>query len=63
MLNREKAYEKWLDRGPDDDVSDLIDMIYDDFGQEYTKQIQQLEKQVAYWKLSFYKQIEAHNKG
>ena len=31
--------------------------------QKHAKQIQQLEKQVAYWKLSFHKQIEAQRRG
>ena len=30
-MTREEAYEKWLDRGKDDEVSDLVDAIYDDF--------------------------------
>jgi len=30
--------------------------------QKCVKQIQQLEKQIAYWKLSFHKQIEAQRK-
>ena len=40
----------------------IHDSAQDDCEQKYTKQIQQLEKQVAYWKLSFHKQIEAQRK-
>ena len=32
MLSREEAWESWLDRGADDEVSDLVDKIYDSIG-------------------------------
>lgn len=34
MLSREEAYEKWLNRDKDDEVSDLVDAIYDSFEEQ-----------------------------
>ncbi len=47
-MTKKEAWEKWLDRDGDVEVSDIIDMIYDDFESHVCENCKHSIKQSGY---------------